>query len=328
MFHIHFLGKNTKSEQREEKAARDNEERSSHGERLDEQTLNPYADAVSGEQAERISPYAPAEPSGLQEELQAARRRRGGIGEPVNMGRTYCFDDDEQTAHPYDVPARTPDRKGTSPYGADAAEDGERTVNPYDADFDDGQTVYPYAAQYAADDERTINPYDLEGDSGEQTVNPFGGMAPRGRETHGRSPLENVQPYEEPEDLYQGYATQSGMMDDEETINPYAMDWLPKLTVEFEVKCGQKAWQKQISFVGSMWIGVTEQCELQIDAKEGEAPCAELIYNGGNLYIRNVSAHGERVMLNDSELGAELVMLPRGSRIAIGAAQISRAEMV
>lgn len=346
MFCIHFFGKNTKSEQREEKPAHDNEGQihlkasaaeqtsfahqgqSGHGEMHQEQTLDPYADAASGEQAERISPYAAAAPSGLQEERQAARRRRGDIGQPVNWRGTYCSDDDEQTANPYGMNVQTPDQPSAFPYGEKTTEDGERTVNPYDADFDDGQTVYPSAAQYAADDESTINPYDLEDDSGEQTVNPFGGTAPRGRETQGRSPLENRQPYEEPEGLYQGFATPSGMMDDEETINPYAMDWLPKLTVKFEVKCGQKAWQKQISFVGSMWIGVTEQCELQIDAKEGEAPCAELIYSGGNLYIRNVSTHGERVMLNDNELGAEMVMLPRESRIVIGTAQISRVEMI
>lgn len=348
LFHIRFFGKNTKSEQREEKPARDSEGQihlkaaaakqtsfayqgqSSHGEMQEEQTFNPYADAAFGEQAERISPYVAAAPSGLQEERQAAQRRRGGIGQLVNFRGTYCFDDDddEQTAHPYDVPVRTLDRSGVSPYGANAAGDEERTVNPYDTDFDDGQTVYPYAAQCAADDESTINPYDLEGDSGEQTVNPFGERVPRGRKTQGCSSLENMQPFEEPEGLYQGCATQSGVMDDEETVNPYAMEWLPKLTVEFEVKCGQKVWKKQILFVGSMWIGITEQCELQIDAKEGEAPCAELIYNGGNLYIRNVSTHGERIMLNDSELGAELVMLLQGSRITIGAAQISRVEMV
>ena len=219
-----------------------------------------------------------------------------------------------------------------NPYSRGVVLEGEdETVNPYSRGVvleGEDETVNPYSRGVMLEGEdETVNPYSrgmvLEGE--DETVNPYSrGMVPED-EGETENPYGwNMKAQNEDETVNPYYAVGNSLvMDEEKTVNPYAQDWMPKLTVGFILENTQGIRKKEMSFSGSMWIGSSAQCELQIGIPDDHLICVELTYGGGNLYARNISHSGEIVLLNNSKLGDDLVPLKKGSIIRIDQTQIT-----
>lgn len=233
---------------------------------------------------------------------------------------THDFEKEDMLADSRKNTWEEDDRGTVNPYAGGAAyvDDGE-TVNPYAARatgaayVDDERTVDSYAARVTGaaymDDERTVDPYAARAAGvaymdEEKTVDPYAARPVIGMSMQGRRRMSAID------------------IDEEETVNPYLTNWMPQMTVGFLLESQQRQWKKEIAFTGSMWIGGTEKCELELDEPECENCCVELTHGGGNLYVRNVSRGGGTVVFNGEPLGDDLLPLQKGSELGIAGVRI------
>ena len=326
----------------------------------EEETADPYADALKNgpwlDDDADYAPYAFDVPAGASHENE----EDGGTVNPYTAGIAgAAYEDDGGTVNPYAAgtvgAAYEDDERTVNPYAGGAAyEDDERTVNPYAggaAYADDERTVNPYAGGAAyADDERTVNPYagGAAYADDEQTVNPYEGGAAYADDERTVNPYEGGAAYEEDErtvnpyaggaayaddertvNPYAGSARMQGRrrmpmmtMDDEETVNPYLTNWMPQMKVGFLLETQERQWKREIAFTGSMWIGGTEKCELELNEPDCANCCVELTHGGGNLYVRSVSRGGGTVYFNGEPLGDDLLPLQKGSELGIAGVRI------
>lgn len=220
----------------------------------------------------------------------------------------------DHTVNPYSTAEQSNEiDDSVSVYGSEIMrEEREKPITINIVPYDENETMNPYGKDMMLEDEdNTVNPYDLnmKPQTGDETVNPYK------CDMHLQNENDTTNPY--------NITGNSIVMDEEKTINPYAQDWMPKLTIGFVWEEMQKKQKKEILFTGSMWIGNSTQCELQINIPDNRRTCVELTYGGGNLYARNISRSGETVLLDDSELDDDLVPMKKGSCLKIDQIQIT-----
>ena len=195
------------------------------------------------------------------------------------------------------------------PVPVPAAEDDEKTVNPYTSvsaeSDDDEKTVnpYTYAAAGDDDDEKTVNPYTYAAagdDDDEKTVNPYGNM-------HLPDETSTFNPYAGPAD--------GAMFDDEEeeTVNPYAAGWASVTTMQLSFETADGPQTREISFDKNLLIGGKDDAlglppESTLDCQ------LMLIRRSGIIYAVKTSGHNQQAVaqLNGSPLTETLMPVMEG----------------
>lgn len=260
---------------------------------------------------EKMSDDKMAQPlykTGMMDEEETSDPYRKVPGDGV-LHNLYKGGQDDETENPYSMiqgDKITEDLHGP-------IRDDDATVSPYVQMVDDEVTVNPYSR--LLDDDVTENPYDRMIDD-EVTVNPYSRLLDNEITVN---PYDRIQDDEATENPFSVFSASSHMCEDEEeTVNPYALDWMPRLTVGFIIENIQGSKRERVTFSGSMWLGNGPKCEpLLALPLQSPVYCVELTYGGGNLYIRNVSPGGDDVSLNGELLKNELVPLYKGDGILI-----------